>query len=159
MGYVYLVQPAGYKGTRRYKVGCTKNFGKRFIPYGKDTEVIAITNCSGYKELEKVMIKALSNVFTTVTGRELFEGDITHMTYIFHREASNWYSSEFESESESSEESDSEESGEEFSAMSYDSSSEEDEQYTSKNRFKRRRINSLSDFVVYDSSSSYSSSD
>lgn len=86
MPYVYLLQPAEYANTNRYKIGissaCNLN---RLKSYGRGTEYIRYFQCVNYKEAESELIKELNNSdkSTLFRGREYFYGHKADILEIF----------------------------------------------------------------------------
>ena len=85
-GIVYLIQPGELLGTKRYKVGMSKNETiKRIKNYKTKTRILCILNSDNPKKLEHKIIKTFKKNFNNCSGNEYFEIEETeeHIKKIF----------------------------------------------------------------------------
>jgi hypothetical protein len=76
-GIIYLVQPTELVGTKRYKIGCSKNkeLDRLKKGYNKGTRYILIMETYNPFELENEIKKNFNKKFKLISGYEFFEGD------------------------------------------------------------------------------------
>jgi len=75
-GIIYLVQPAEYSGTNKFKIGMSKDMSlKRFNAYGAGSRYLSIMETFYPLELEQIIKTKFSNQFMLFTGREYFEAN------------------------------------------------------------------------------------
>lgn len=85
MGVVYLIQPAQFTGTDRYKIGCSrKNDPSRVIKgYNNGTRTIVIEGVHEPFDVERRLVERFAKAFRQVGGREYFAGDGEAMRVCF----------------------------------------------------------------------------
>ncbi len=76
-GIIYLIQPTELIGTKRYKIGCSKNTELERVKkgYKKGTRYIVIMECKEPFVLEKKIKTNFYNHFKLIAGCEYFEGN------------------------------------------------------------------------------------
>jgi hypothetical protein len=76
-GIIYLIQPSELIGTKRYKIGCSKNTELERVKkgYKKGTRYIVIMECKEPFVLEKKIKTNFYNNFKLIAGCEYFEGN------------------------------------------------------------------------------------
>lgn len=77
IGIIYFVQPTQLIGTRRYKLGCSKNTALKRIMCGYDngSRYILIMETDFPFILEKIIKTKFAEKFKLIAGHEYFEGD------------------------------------------------------------------------------------
>ena len=85
MGMIYMVQPAAFAGTNRYKVGCSdkSDTSRVTLGYHKGTTLRIAEMVQDPFEVEKAIIKLFATRFHCFLGREYFEGDVVLMERCF----------------------------------------------------------------------------
>ena len=85
MGYVYLIQPAEFRGTNVFKVGASDNDSlHRVKNYRRGTRVISIEHAENPFEIEKKIITNFRCEFNLHSGREYFEGNEQEIHNLFY---------------------------------------------------------------------------
>jgi hypothetical protein len=84
-GIIYLVQPTELIGTKRYKIGCSKNTELDRVKngYKKGSRHIIIMETQNPLVLEKKIKKIFNEKFKLIAGCEYFEGDEENMKEYF----------------------------------------------------------------------------
>ena len=82
---IYMVQPAAFAGTNRYKVGCSdkSDTSRVTLGYHKGTTLRIAEMVQDPFEVEKAIIKLFATRFHCFLGREYFEGDVALMERCF----------------------------------------------------------------------------
>ena len=85
MGIVYLIQPAEFAGTERYKVGCSdkSDTSRVTLGYHKGTTLRIAEMVQDPFEIERTLVKRFAERFRCFLGREYFEGDVAQMERCF----------------------------------------------------------------------------
>jgi len=79
-GYVYLIQPCELLGTKRYKIGCSKQENlSRLNSYKKGSRYISIYSCDNPLLIEKEIKNIFNNKYKLIAGTEYYEGDEIEM--------------------------------------------------------------------------------
>ncbi len=86
LGIVYLIQPPGFIGTDRYKIGCSsKNSLDRCFNYGKETRILQVNEVQNPFNLENIIKNEFNTAFKLVAGRELFSGNEKDIILLFNK--------------------------------------------------------------------------